>query len=74
MRDVESEEKTGEDPAGNSAEAATEEQEPEVEKEYKEKVVPHTFAIEDIGEILPNLRLLTSDQKKEARKRIKALD
>jgi len=37
-------------------------------------IVPHTFNIDDIVETPANTRLLTKDQKKEAKKRIKALD
>ena len=44
------------------------------EKEYKEVIVPHTFNIEEITETPIGARLLTKEQKKEALKRIKALD
>lgn len=62
------------DETNDSEEAAATEEEPEVEKEYKEVIVPHTFNIDDIVETPANTRLLTKDQKKEAKKRIKALD
>lgn len=53
-------------------EAAEETSDAEPEKEYEEKIVPLTFTV-DQEEKLPNLRLLTKDQKKDASKRIKAL-
>lgn len=59
-----------------SSEEAVKEEEPEVEveKEYKEVIVPHTFNVDNITETPIGARLLTSEQKKDAKKRIRALD
>ena len=65
------EEATEETQAEGEGEAAAEE---EVEKEYKEVIVPHTFNVDDVKETPIGARLLTKEQKKEAAKRIKALD
>lgn len=61
-----SEETTAEDSDDMTTEIA--------EKEYKEVIVPHTFNVEEITETPIGARLLTKEQKKEALKRIKALD
>ena len=65
--------KEGEEAAEKAAEEAAEEAEEE-EKEYTEKIVPHAFNIDDLGEQLPGLRLMTKKMKKEGKDRIKALD
>merc|ERR1712232_1437171 len=50
-----------------------EKKEDEPKKEYKEVKKPHTFSCE-IEEKSHNVRILSGDQKKEARKRIRALE
>lgn len=71
-KDDSDEEKSEEGDVENSDEEATEvndaetesaeaESEVEVEKEYKEVVVPHTYTMDQIAENLPNMRLLTDD-------------
>ena len=77
--EVEAEVEAEAEPAAESEEAgeeaATEEEpEVEVEKEFKEVIVPHSFNVDNITETAIGARLLTSDQKKDAKKRIKALD
>ena len=48
--------------------------ESEEEKEYKEVIVPHTFDVDKIEETYFGARLLSKEQKQDAKKRIKALD
>lgn len=73
--DSEEEQKSDEaDTEAESTEESTESEEVAVEKEYREKIVPHTFTVDDINETPIGARLLTKDQKKQARKRISALD
>lgn len=58
-----------------TADAETEvEAEAEPEKEYKQVVTPKTFTCHDIRDTPYNVRLLSDDQKKDAKKRIKELD
>jgi len=67
-------EETATSPSSDAAEAKNEvEEKSEPEKEYKEKIVPHQFNIDNLGRKLVGLRLLTEDQKKAAGKKIKAL-
>jgi len=67
----------GEDASDKTDGASTEEaaaETEEVEKEYKEVVVPHTFTVDKIVTRPVNARLLNEDQVKEAKKRIKELE
>merc|ERR1712232_880577 len=64
----ESEEKKSEE----GEEKKEEEKEEEPKKEYKEVKKPHTFSCE-VEEKSHNVRVLSKDQKKEAKKRIRAL-
>ena len=81
--------KEGDSEAAADSEAASEEKETtasdepaseddsaesEEEKEYREVIVPHTFDVDKIEETNVGARLLSKDQKQEAKKRIKALD
>ena len=70
---AESEEGTEAEPVKEDGESAAETEAAQEEKEYVEKVVPHVFSVDDIVENLPGLRLMSKEQKKDARQRIKAL-
>ena len=67
---------TNEDEEAADAEEKTDEdaEVEEEEKEYKEVIVPHTFTVEDFAVSFPGLRLLSNDQMKDAKKRIKDLE
>lgn len=79
-QDEESTESTEDEPKQDEAEGSEEvadagdSEEAAVEKEYKETIVPHTFTVDDIAETPVGARLLSKDQKKDAGKRMKALD
>ena len=67
MQDAETDDSDKSSPDEKEAEAVEE------EKEYKEKVVPHAFTIDDLGEQLPGLQLLSKETKKASKKKISAL-